>query len=433
MEDMDSELWSAFPDEMVLKTLLYSNWFDSLRFRMVSKKWNTFLSSKEFKTNWKGQEDPNQIPICFLSGREKAPLAFHPVTKLWRRCGSTSFPLLYTFTDENELSSYRGKFHRIVGAGHGLLLLEIEPLIGGSQTFDLVVMNPIDPQVRKVVPLSSEMRQRYQSRPLGVIWNEVTRTHRVLIQFMPSNLVCAIHSFEVQTDSWEQIATWQKFAPSAAAVDHNSSESTSIPGRSSDFYLEDYYTYPEEAWIRLRGQDDSANMYIIDEAILLKFHKVVTTTATTTQELNKDEEATAADAAGRISEMTLEKQSDNSCRKKKEVETVVQRMPDEILQGENPGHESCGTLQLQEWFERFSIAAARRNSKSKFVAVVKWAATERFMYVASVGKFAALLDVEKNSWTVLTSHTFLWWSRLFLLGARPAALHVCEPRVDITL
>ncbi|KAL2651588.1 hypothetical protein R1flu_019716 [Riccia fluitans] len=135
-----------------------------------------------------------------------------------------------------------------------------------------------------------------------------------------------------------------------------------------------------------------------------------------------------------LAEMTLEKKSHNSCRKKKKkVETVVQRMPDEILQGPTPGHESCGTLQLQEWFEWFSIAAARRNSKSKFVAVVKWAATERFMYVASVGKFAALLDVEKNSWTVLTSHTFLWWSRLFLLGARPAALHVCEPRVDIKL
>ncbi|KAG6552398.1 hypothetical protein Mapa_005959 [Marchantia paleacea] len=423
---MNPKIWSTLSEDIVIKILTYLPWDGILRLRAVCVKWNVFFRSEEFRQKWEGR-DPNQLPLCFMGCKKKGNTVYNPATRKWQICGVSISPMFYTFTDEDGIS-YNTRNVRMTGAAHGLLLLKVVPP-WNQRKFDLFVLNPMDPRTRKRIPLLPEMQDRSRSWPLGMAWNEETKSHRILIQSESSNSrMWSFHSYDIQSSKWEQIARWPR--DRLRVFQHPSMcggrflclgimSRSQMPDRNLNPIMERFRAYrqdnssrnwlQEPTWV---GDDDEpslpyplhfATLFHLDEHIMVAGGRVKC-------EMVKHRHCKVLQEFCVWKLQTLDYSQDSDDMTLKDEWIEVHRMPIFILEQLN-----------------------RDNSHKQFVC----AANESFVCVANSWRDAALFDIKNHSWTMLPSHSPFesesYRSAAPIFEGYLCDLHFCEPRFDISL
>ncbi|OAE18328.1 hypothetical protein AXG93_2566s1110 [Marchantia polymorpha subsp. ruderalis] len=215
---MDStDACEEIPVNLQALILSFLPWRELLRLRVVCKKWNKLLRSRDFKKRWRGA-DPDQIPFCFADCKYGNSL-YNPAAGNW----SCYSPAFYTIQNEDG-SHYKVENVRVMGAAHGLLLLQVlQPWVLAIPSLptvrhDLFIMNPLDPLQKTRIPLLPELRHPYTAIPLGMVWNEITKSHWIVVQHQPDptigttgragSKISTFHRYDVGVDEWDRVAKW---------------------------------------------------------------------------------------------------------------------------------------------------------------------------------------------------------------------------------
>ncbi|KAG6547458.1 hypothetical protein Mapa_010906 [Marchantia paleacea] len=473
----------GLPEDILASILSFLPWYDVLRLRIVCQKWNKLLQTTGFRRKWRGR-DSHQAPLCFMSSAEFAKehgiSIYNPDNNRWQLCGMNFSPSFYTFTLEDG-ASFTATDVRVMGAAEGLMLLQVllpPDLVSEyderknthrarSMEYLLFVMNPVDVSFKKRVPLLPQLRQFDTSRPMGMVWNESSHSHRIIVHYHPqspdytfasewdAHKISTFYSYDLQNNVWDQIAKWPRdrleilqdpslteggffclgsnpfsglphrfrvYSQDTPARDANgcsptdsaeSPSSSSVPFLVTDEKLHPSPPHPLYFPILFHRQKETlvaggriGSSWSDDEFPPLQVLQEFCVWKLSTPALAPDTSEEAEDD---------EKDSHVEGRIPKKEWVEIYRMPDHIVE----------SLNGNRLYERFYCAVDRD-----------------FLCVASSRRNGAMFDMVNNSWSILPPHERECLSNtvvdgqdfiLMMLDMQMLDLHLCEPRIDVIL
>ncbi|BBM97491.1 hypothetical protein MPTK1_1g06140 [Marchantia polymorpha subsp. ruderalis] len=468
-------------DDILASILSFLPWYEVLRLRIVCQKWNTLLRTTGFRRKWRGRNS-HQAPLCFTQfAKEHGISIYNPDNNRWQLC-VMNFPSFYTFTLDDG-TSFTATDVRLMGAAEGLMLLQVlvpQGLVYGEydepknthrarcMKYLLFIMNPVDASFKKQVPLLPQLRHYDTSRPMGLVWNESSHSHRIIVHHHPQSpdytsiqewdgpKLSTFYSYDVQSNEWDQVAKWPKerleilqdpllteggffclgsnpfsglpprfrvYSQDTSSRDETgcspadpaeSSSSSSVPFLVTDEKLHPSPPHPiffptllhRQKEILVAGGRIGSHPWSDDEFPPLQGLRefCVWKLSTPAVALNASEEAEDDEKDSRVEGRTSRKKWVEICR-----------MPDHIL-------ESLNANRLNEQF----YCAVDRD----------------FLCVASSRRNGAMFDMLNNSWsifppcereslsnTAVDGQDFI----LMMLDMQMLDLYICEPRIDVIL
>lgn len=418
------------PDELLAAILGFLPWYEVMRLRSVSKKWDDLLRSKEFRKIWRGR-DPNQAPLCFVGCKDFGHSVYNPSKNRWQICGIDYPPSFFRFTNESAFS-FRTTSVRVVGAAHGLLLLQLyrprNEKGGRSMKIELFVMNPLDPSTKKRISLLAHLEDHFAAKILGLVWNDITQSHQILVQYQPElgwlepkdNVSWIFYRYDLQSGAWEQLARWPRDRLVEFQQPCMQGGSLSCLGKASLSIMPDRWRpYSLDAshknWLReptwMRAENLSFPQNVQFTALAPHNHGVIF-------------------AAGKVRSKQLDYGRIS----------VLQEFSVWKLQSGQPAQQS--KKDVREWVKISEMPEAIVEKINDFKKQKQFqsAATDGFVVVANSLREGAMFDMQKQMWWKLPAHPSSYATDapyhaaiLHCLDLRKLDVHLCEPRFDIVL